>query len=94
MGEIGGLSHQAKRWAAGQGPLYLFAVSFIMLFLELLLIRWIGMELQIFAYFRNLVLISCFLGIGLGFGLKRDFGGPLTSILLILGLAAVAHPRA
>ncbi len=46
--------------------LHLFWVSFVLLFLELLIIRWLSAELRIFAYFNNLVLIVCFLGIGLG----------------------------
>lgn len=44
----------------------LFWISVILLFLELLIIRWLSAELRIFAYFHNLVLIICFLGIGLG----------------------------
>jgi SAM-dependent methyltransferase len=41
-------------------------ISLISLFLELLLIRWITSEIRIFAYFKSLVLIACFLGFGLG----------------------------
>ncbi len=37
-----------------------------MLFLELFLIRWISTEIRIFAYANNLVLLACFIGIGLG----------------------------
>ena len=77
-----------------QKPLYLFAISFLSLFLELLLIRWIGTEIRIFAYFRNLILISCFLGLGIGFGLKKFQTGLLSSITLILLLAALVHPWA
>ncbi|RJP23083.1 MAG: hypothetical protein C4520_07005 [Candidatus Abyssobacteria bacterium SURF_5] len=44
----------------------LFWVSLLLLFLELLIIRWLSAELRIFAYFHNLLLIICFLGIGLG----------------------------
>src|SRR6266704_1772416 len=44
----------------------LILVSFLGLFLELLLIRWISSEIGIFAYFKNFVLIACFLGFGLG----------------------------
>src|SRR5579859_118431 len=43
-----------------------FLVSFATLYLELLLIRWIGTEVRVFAYFQNLALIACFLGFGLG----------------------------
>ena len=44
----------------------LLLVSILGLFLELLLIRWISSEITIFAYFKNFVLIACFLGFGLG----------------------------
>lgn len=44
----------------------LFLVSFASLYLEILLIRWIGTEIRVFAYFQNLTLIACFLGFGLG----------------------------
>ncbi len=44
----------------------LFLISFSSLYLEMLLIRWIGTEIRVFAYFQNLALIACFLGFGLG----------------------------
>lgn len=44
----------------------IFLVSFVMLFVEIALIRWLSTEARIFAYVNNLVLLSCFLGIGLG----------------------------
>jgi hypothetical protein len=44
----------------------LVLVSVLGLFLELLLIRWVSSEIRIFAYFKNFVLIACFLGFGLG----------------------------
>jgi len=45
--------------------------SLLSLFLELLMIRWISSEVRIFAYFKNFVLIACFLGFGLGCYLSR-----------------------
>lgn len=44
----------------------IFLVSALALFLEMLLIRWIGTEIRIFAYLQNTVLIVCFLGLGMG----------------------------
>ncbi|HEV8435686.1 MAG TPA: methyltransferase domain-containing protein [Thermoanaerobaculia bacterium] len=41
------------------------------LYLELLLIRWVSSEIRIFAYFKNFVLIACFLGFGLGCYLSK-----------------------
>ncbi len=47
-------------------PFDLFLISAIALFAELLVIRWLSVEMRVFAYFKNVPLISCFLGIGLG----------------------------
>jgi hypothetical protein len=44
----------------------LFLLSIFLLFLEMVLIRWISTEIRVFAYFSNLTLIACFLGIGAG----------------------------
>jgi len=44
----------------------IFLISVLGLFLEMLLIRWIGTEIRIFAYLQNTILIVCFLGLGLG----------------------------
>jgi hypothetical protein len=44
----------------------IFMISILGLFLEMLLIRWIGTEIRIFAYLQNTVLVVCFLGLGLG----------------------------
>jgi len=44
----------------------LFAASFCALFLELLIIRWAPSTLRLVAYYANLMLISSFLGLGLG----------------------------
>ncbi len=40
--------------------------SFIVLFQELALIRWLSGEVRVLAYFPNVVLISAFLGLGIG----------------------------
>jgi len=44
----------------------IFLISMLSLFLEMLLIRWIGTEIRIFAYLQNTILVTCFLGLGLG----------------------------
>ena len=41
-------------------------LSALILFLEMLLVRWVGTELRIFAYLQNGVLVATFLGLGLG----------------------------
>jgi len=88
---VRGKNPETGRW---QRPLFLFGISFLCLFLELLLIRWLGTEIRVFAYFRNLILICCFLGLGIGFSLKRFQTGLLTSIMLTALLSLLVHPRA
>ena len=48
-------------------PLQLFVLSFLMLFVELALIRWSGALVIYLSYFSNFVLLGSFLGIGIGF---------------------------
>jgi hypothetical protein len=50
----------------------LAVISLVSLYLELLLIRWISSEIRIFAFFKSLVLIACFLGFGLGCYVTRS----------------------
>ncbi|MEO6834366.1 MAG: spermidine synthase [Candidatus Tumulicola sp.] len=45
----------------------LLLLSFLMLFVELGLIRWIGSNVVYLSYFSNFVLMGSFLGIGVGF---------------------------
>jgi SAM-dependent methyltransferase len=45
----------------------LLLASFLMLFLELALIRWLGSNVLHLSYFNNVVLLGSFLGVGLGF---------------------------
>ena len=46
--------------------LELVAISFVVLFQELVFIRWIPSQVRVVAYFPNLILISAFLGLGVG----------------------------
>jgi hypothetical protein len=48
-------------------PLRLVLLSFLMLFVELALIRWTGSNVLYLSYFSNFVLLGSFLGIGIGF---------------------------
>jgi SAM-dependent methyltransferase len=49
----------------------LVLISMLSLFLEMMMIRWVSSEIRVFAYFKNLVLLACFLGFGLGCYLCR-----------------------
>jgi len=69
----------------------LFVASFVALFLEVTLIRWVPAYERVLAYFTNFVLISAFLGLGLGAILasKRRSWMPLQG-LLVLGLVGIS----
>lgn len=56
------------QWSLAQ----LLIASFLTLFLELAFIRWISVEIRVFAYFKNLALLLCFLGFGIGCALARE----------------------
>ncbi|HUZ53224.1 MAG TPA: spermidine synthase [Streptosporangiaceae bacterium] len=47
--------------------LRLALLSFLMLFVELALIRWLGANIVYLSYYSNFVLLGSFLGIGIGF---------------------------
>src|SRR5262245_27464659 len=49
------------------GRAKLFVASFLMLFVELVLIRWLGAHIVHLSFFSNFVLLGAFLGIGIGF---------------------------
>ena len=76
-----GVQSLGQRWAAkldfapqtlgGFSDLRLILVSGLGLFVEMMMIRWVSSEIRIFAYFKNFVLIACFLGFGLGCYLSR-----------------------
>jgi spermidine synthase len=78
-------------------PTYgLFVISVLGLFLELMLIRWIGTEVRIFAYYQNAILVVCFLGLGMGcWTCRRPFvlREMLLPLLLLLLLLAVPYTR-
>jgi SAM-dependent methyltransferase len=67
----------------------LLLASFLMLFLELALIRWLGANVVHLSYFSNFVLLGSFLGIGAGFLVSRKHWSmwpvslPLLAVLVI-----------
>lgn len=63
------------------------------LFVELLLIRWMTSEISVFAYFKNFVLISCFLGFGLGcFLCRRRISLPAAVVPLLTLVSLISWP--
>jgi spermidine synthase len=79
------------RLTAGSQPWRLLLVSSAALYLEIILIRWIGTEVRIFAFFQNLSLIACFLGFGLGCFNTRQRGSLLPSLVAVTGLAVLVN---
>jgi hypothetical protein len=59
-------ARRLPRFCETRPNLSLFLLSAATLYLELLLIRWIGTEIRLFAYLQNSILVVCFLGMGLG----------------------------
>src|SRR6202521_5780434 len=70
----------------------LFLVSVLGLYLELLLIRWIGTEVRIFAYLQNTILVVCFLGLGVGCWTCRQPVKMRDILLPLLMLFAILVP--
>src|ERR1700685_1218349 len=73
---------EAAQWNPGQ----LLLASFLTLFAELAFIRWIAVEVRVFAYFKNLALLLCFLGFGLGCALVRKPTRWRTAVTSLFGL--------
>jgi len=69
----------------------LFLTSFAILFVELLLIRWIPSNVKYIGFFSNFLLIASFLGIGLGILIGRNGFNPRISPFAILLAAVVLY---
>lgn len=73
--------------------LSIFMVSVLILFLEILAIRWLATEVRIFAYLHNMVLITVFLGIGCGcYSASRRIFPLVSAITLAALVLAVQDP--
>src|SRR3981081_3877958 len=75
----------------GWSPKQLLLASFLTLFAELAFIRWIAVEIRVFAYFKNLALLLCFVGFGLGCALARRAMRWPASVKALLGLLLVVR---
>lgn len=73
--------------------LRIVALTFLMLFVELALIRWLGASILYLSYFSNVVLLGSFLGVGLGFLWAGRFDIPLLRFtpLLLGGFVLFVH---
>ncbi len=94
-GDTGALARWNEKWefsaqALGGFSWWQLALwSLLSLFFELLMIRWISSEIRIFAYFKNFVLVACFLGFGLGCYLSRRRANLLAMIVPLLALTLI-----
>ena len=73
----------------------LFCLSFLALFLEMMVIRWAPAVVRLIAYYANLMLISSFLGLGIGAMIgkarKSLFGWLPTLLLINVVFLLIAH---
>ena len=64
-------------------------ISIASLYVELVLIRWLGTEIRVFAFVGNLVLVACFLGFGVGCLRSEKPGSLMPTLAALLMLAMV-----
>ena len=69
-------------------PVRIFLSSFLVLFLEVALIRWLPAQVRLLSYFSNFILLAAFLGIGIGSLLGR-FRRSLFAWFPLLQLAVI-----
>jgi SAM-dependent methyltransferase len=59
----------------------LFLASFVALFVEVMFIRYSGSQVRVFSFYKNIPLISAYLGLGLGCWLGRGQSGHALSFI-------------
>ena len=81
--------------ASARNVSMLFLASFLALYFELVIIRYLSTEIRVFSYLKNLALIASFFGIGLGMVLgqpprilKRFFSLIAAALFLLIKFAA------
>jgi SAM-dependent methyltransferase len=79
------------------GKVRLVLLSFLVLFVELALIRWAGSNIVYLSFFANFVLLGSFLGIGVGFLRARSpinlFSYSPVALALLVGFALIFQVR-
>src|SRR5262249_17388906 len=76
------LDRIGPNWTAGA----IFLASAAALYLEMVMVRWHASCFHVFAIFKNVSLLSCFLGLGIGFGLAGRRRIALANFLPLLAL--------
>jgi SAM-dependent methyltransferase len=87
-----------KRGLFASNTVLLFLASFLALYFELVIIRYLSSEIRVFAYLKNLSLVASFFGIGLGMilgkapeKLKRFFPLLASGLFLVIAFASTLH---
>ncbi len=75
------LEELPERWVGRA----IFSAAALSLFLELAVIRWQATVFPFFSFYKNLSLLSCFAGLGLGYALGRRDRVPLFLTLPLIG---------
>ena len=70
-------------------PSHLVLASLLTLFAELAFIRWVAVEVRIFAYCKNLALLLCFVGFGIGCALVEEKDRWPSALKAFIGLILV-----
>ena len=91
------LETRIQKTPASQQTVQLFAASLAVLYFELLVIRYLGTEIRVFAYLKNIPLVASFLGIGVGMiggrrgQLERAFPFVAFTLFSLIHFAALLH---
>jgi len=69
----------------------LFWVSFLSLFFELIVVRWLPADIRMFTVFKNFPLAACFVGFGVGcaLGQPKHFRLSPVALLLFVGVTKI-----
>ena len=84
MVELDRLRTRGDAEGEARSPVHLILLSFLMLFVELGLIRWSGSYVVYLSFFTNFVLLASFLGVGVGFLRARATGDLFRHVPLLL----------
>jgi SAM-dependent methyltransferase len=92
---LNSVAERADQGSRAAGLLTLFTISFVVLFVEMALIRYVGSQTRIFAFYKNIPLIGAFLGLGSGCLRGRGAGreallalAATTGVVLFFAVAA------
>ncbi len=86
---------EVDRIAVSRIGLWIAVTAALGLYVELMIIRVHGSYFQLFGYFKNISLLSCFLGLGLGYTLggRRPLTTPLVLPLLAIQISLMYFLR-